>query len=542
MNTRSINALTEVPFFPTTIGPTTVRDVLVQSHDPAIAIRKDMPAYEFTSLTRFLASIVAVVIQNLGISGKQRKLAKLAHNGLGEEEVDRVIDQLAFATDIYDAEIPFMQQPALNLTNPKDKATFVGKGVQPVKKLLPSMPPDEAEDFWHLLTADDEVLPLDAALPRLITFHYFSMAGNNAYAGQKCQYGAPSARFVGKDKTATEILWEGESLLKSLLYMIPENWAEGHGLPAWADRRCEQSRQGAEIHPLWAATWSSNAATVAWENDIMIGVRTGGIPERWYLPEMGTSKEERKRWWDTRNVADSFYFYMDNPDKGDAEPKLQRVDLGRDTTALAVDWAANKKTQHLRNPHIPRLIKPDQSATIIFAQHRVEGTSTSANIRSSQISTPSRDLWSFDADPKILDSIALRADLVQRIHSIVCGPFRRVNKNDPPQIKREVLDFLRDARPDASAAFWRHADSVFAQMLKEVRMKTAANEPTDFISAALRKSLIEAADQAFDEVVSPYYSRKPAQISYTRSRVHAHVVRAINNEVPVPVSIEDKDK
>ena len=541
MNTRSINCLVEVPFIPTSNGLMTVREVLIQSHDPRLKISKEMPGFMYTSLIRFLASIVAVVVQQIGIAENKRRLKKLASAGFSPEEVDQALSKLRHASDLYDEKIPFMQQPALPISDPKH-TDYLGKGKKPVKKLIPSMPSNEAEVYWNLHTAQEQELPLETALLHLITFHFGSMVGNNKYFGRKCLTGAPAYRSGEIPGTRTEILWEGESILKSLFYMIPEDWAEGTGLPAWADRLCERSRQGQDIHPLWAATWSSNAAATAWENTTMIGVQTGGVPNEWYIPEMGSSPKDRDRWTDARDERDSFYLYLiKQSKKGGGKLTLQHVDLGKDSTALAVEWAAKRKTLPLRNPPHPRLLKPAAEANVLFVQHRIEGSATSPIIRFSEIAIPSTKRWSFDADPEIVDSIAMRAALVQEIHGYVCAPFRAAKKKEPPQTKRELLDFLRNIRPDVSAAFWRKADFVFTQMLREVRRNAEIKQPQDSISTVIRESLIAAADDAFDEAVAPFYDQKPAQISYTRSRIHGRVVAALNATFPASVSDERKD-
>lgn len=541
MNERSINALTDVPFIPTTEGLKTVRTTLLEMHKPGFQISKNLAGYEYSTTHRFLASTVAVVIQELNIATSPRKIKKLLEKGLPEDAVDAALERLAQGSDVFDPFFPFMQQPALNIKDPKNKTTYVGPGIQPVKKLSPSMPPDEAEDFWHLLAAGNTELDLTAALQQLVGYQYLSLAGNNSYDGRKCQNGAPSMRFVGENRTATEIIWESTSLLASILLMIPLSWAVGQGLPAWADRKCEHSRGENGPHPLWRSTWSSNAPAVAWKDDVMVGVRTGGIPENWYLPEMGETKESRKKWWDTRNESDPYYLYRSRAQKdGTQELVLQRLDLGTDATALAVEWAAKNKTKALLAWQTPRLGEHTLDDRLLFVRHRVEGTASSANIRASEIFAPSREKWSYDLEENVLNQIALRAELIQKIHNIVISPFRTRDNSASGGRAPLVIDFLKTIRPDASTAFWRHINAVFTEMLREVRSDFANGKQLTSISPELRENLIRAADGALEEVVEPYYYKDPALISYVQNGIRTWVRQTINKAFPKPNTEKEK--
>lgn len=542
MNERSINALTDVPFIPTAEGLKTVRTTLLEMHKPGFEISKNLAGYEYSTTHRFLASTVAVVIQELNIATSPRKIKKLLEKGLPEDAVDAALERLAQGSDVFDPFFPFMQQPVLNAVNPNNKDTYVGPGIHPVKKLSPSMPPAEAEDFWQLLAASDGELDLPSALQALTTFRFFSVAGNNSYDGRKCLNGSPSMRFPGKGYTATEIIWEGSSLLHSILLMIPTRWITGHALPAWADPKCEISRENGLPHPLWTSSWSSNAPATAWKDGKMVGVKTGGIPENWYVPEMGKG-DDRKRWWDSRNRTDPYYLYQKlNSSDEKSELALQRLDLGTDGTALAVEWAAKSKTKALLKWQYPRLAYPDLDCHLLFVRHRVEGTASSPNIRESEIFTPDRERWSFDVDEAILDQITLRAGLIQRIHYITVSPFRARPKNSTNGDQSPVIDFLRSARPDASAAFWRHIDSAFVQMLREVRTMEEKNSARDSISPELRNNLVQASDAAFREVTEPCYYKAPALISYVRNVTHATVKAAINKTFPLPPNTEKEHK
>lgn len=100
-----------------------------------------------------------------------------------------------------------MQRPALPPTSAKDTSRRLGPGDQEIKKLLPAMPSEQGEDYWNLSVSFPKRLPLEDAVLKLVLFHYYSMAGNNAYDGNKARMGAPGIRFLGKGNTATEFMW-----------------------------------------------------------------------------------------------------------------------------------------------------------------------------------------------------------------------------------------------------------------------------------------------------------------------------------------------
>ncbi|WP_051866672.1 type I-E CRISPR-associated protein Cse1/CasA [Corynebacterium atypicum] len=274
----TINALRDIKFLRITKGRTSVRNALLTAHDPDTQLDLNQPAYIVTSQLRLLAAVTAVALRHT-----DARVDKLRAQGLEQAAIDAALEDLSAGCDPFDATYPFMQRPVVPAHGPKDAARKLGPGEQPVKKLSPSMPPDDAEEYWNLANAERTSLPLADAILQLVVFHYLSMAGNNAYDGDKCQMGSPAMRFVGTGKAATEICVVHETLLDTLLSQIPTSWVHGAGLPAWADRRCEVSLTSEsgrpEIHPLWAATWSSNAPACYWEDERLTGVRTGGIPE-----------------------------------------------------------------------------------------------------------------------------------------------------------------------------------------------------------------------------------------------------------------------
>ncbi|UBI02232.1 type I-E CRISPR-associated protein Cse1/CasA [Corynebacterium freneyi] len=523
----TVNALTDVAFLKAASGRSSVREMLLGAHQAGTRLDLSMPGYVVSSQLRLLAAVTAVALRHC-----PEQMDDAAANGLPESAVDLAIADLSPASDPFDKEFPFLQRPALTPSDPKDSARRLGPNQQPVKKLSPAMPPDEAEAYWNLLTQAETELPLPDALLALTVFHHMSMAGNNAYDGDKCQMGSPAMRYVGADFTATEVFLEGPRLLDTLLALIPRSWVDGDGLPAWADRLCERSvdEQHGQAHPLWAATWSSNAPACHWEGTQLTGVRTGGIPEAWYLrSEMGTTKQDRKDWWDDRNTRDPFYLYMQNHT---GELKVQRLDFGVDGTHLAVEWAAENKMEALLarvNGTVAR--RPADDHQVLFARHQISGTASSPNIRASEIFAPATDRWSFDIDEEVRADIQGQANTIQHLNNILRSSFRRRAKD---QKDSPVLDDLEGRRDDASAAFWREITGVYIDIIAELRdhytnIRDAEHESAGYeLPDSLKRQVLAATLRAFDDTVAPHSLQEPAHIAFVRGALERRIRNALN--------------
>lgn len=528
-----LNALQDCDFLKTIDGRSSVREALVNAHRPNVQLDLTDPGYVVTSQLRLLTAVAAVALRH-----SATPVRDIARNGLPPEAIDRAIGELAPGCDPFDKDFPFLQRPALPPVGPKDNSRKLGPNQQPVKKLSPAMPPDEAEEYWNLLCEADEELELPDALLNLVVFHNLSMAGNNAYDGDKCQMGSPAMRYVGADYTATEVLFDGPRLLDTLLAQIPRSWVEDGGLPAWADRTCEASfdEKLGRARPLWSATWSSNAPACHWEGQTLTGVRTGGIPESWYLKsEMGTTKESRKAWWDDRNTRDPFYLYIPN-DKG--ELKVQRVDFGVDGTHLAVDWAAENKMEALLGSLKDGIIaRPARGHRVLFARHQISGTASSPNIRASEIFAPDVDAWAFDIDNEVRVDIQRQAQKLQRLNSTLRSAIRRKNSNE--RGTAPVLDDLADRQGDASNAFWRRITAVYMDILTDLRDFYTGTRPPEKeedgyeLPASLRRRALDAALAAFDDTVAPHSLQEPAHISYVRGQLERRLHRALIQDKPV---------
>ncbi len=458
-------------------------------------------------------------------------------NGFTDEAIDRAIADLSSASDPFDNELPFLQRPILTPSGPNDRARKLGPNQHPVKKLSPAMAPDEAEAYWNLLNEPEPELTLPDALLALTVFHHMSMAGNNAYDGDKCQMGSPAMRFVGADFTATEVFFDGPRLLETLLALIPRSWVDGVGLPAWADRTCALSfdERAGQAHPLWAATWSSNAPACHWTGTQLTGVRTGGIPESWYLKsEMGTTKESRKSWWDERNTHDPFYLYMHDRN-GDL--KVQRLDLGVDGTHLAVEWAAeNKMSALLARVNDTVIGRPPDENQVLFARHHISGTASSPNIRASELFSPDTDRWAFDINEEVRTDIQTQADTIQQLNYTLRSSFRR--KTSTEKGTSPVLDDLADRQDDASAAFWRRITGVYIDIIADLRDHyTGITDPGGRLDAyelppSLKRKTIEATLTAFDDTVAPHSLQEPAHIAFVRGALEGRIRRVVNqNEI-----------
>lgn len=524
------NALTDVPWIRLEgdgeVSNITIRDALLSSHQEGTALDNKIPGYLLGAQTRILRDVLAVVLRHEeGYKPRQEKnlAKKILEQGLSESAVDQGLEKLEFGADLFSYTIPFLQRPVLAPKSSRDASRSLAPGNKPVKKLLPNVIPDSAEDFWDLSSKQKSSLGLVEAVQYLAVHHHYSMAGNSTYDGEKCAMGSPGVRFLGKGNTSTEIFWKEKSLLATLLQSLPKTWVQGDALPAWCDRLGATALldDGME-HPLWAGTWSSNTAACLWEGDRLVGVRIGGIPQEWYLPAMGQDKDTRKDWWDHRNTRDPLYLYMRN-EQGDL--KAQRLDLGRDATDLAVEWAAAHKSLAAKDRRDDCFYSSDESR-LVFIRHQIEGTASSPSIRASQVYTPDPERWAFGQNEDVQELIREQARVVQQMHAIVCSPFRRKNAGDEKRALEGyapvVLDDLEQLRLDASANFWRAITPVYIGFLQH-DCKEQGYLPNSLLEDALR-----AAIGAYDETVLPYRNQNMARIEYVRGQLYARLRKAMN--------------
>lgn len=500
-----MNVLTDVPWICTSSGDLTVRETLRRASDITF-LRAEGPAYETSATLRILEHVFTLAVRH----GSRKDL--LEGRSLDYEAIDAAIADIGNAGDLFDSVMPFLQRPALPIRKQSDTARIITQGNQPVKKLSPSMPPDQAEDFWTFGSQQPTCLQITDAVRALVVFYFYSPAGNNAYDGDKCAMGAPGLRFPGKDNTATEIFWQGSTLLATLAENVPRAWVQGNGLPAWADRTGEKSRQAdGTVHPLWRASWTSNAPVCLWKDGQLEAVRIGGVPSSWFLPEMGRSKADRKKWWDDRNVDDPHYLYVPNKQ---GELKARRLDLGRDVTDLAVQWNADGNGSALRDAASSHLVSPESEDRIVFFRHLIGGTASSPVIRASEQFIADPETWAPDEDAAT--EIRAWANTVLQLQRTVAGPFRRMSAGDKQALKSDripaVFDSLETRHADAVAYFWREVTDVFHVAMHSLNQDGEVTPETwrETHAAALR---------AFDAAVAPFSEQLGPRAAYVRAKV-----------------------
>lgn len=538
------NALTDIPWIrletKSGVSSITIREALLSAHEEGVFLDKKIPGYALGAQMRILRDALAVVLRyEEGYEPRrEKKLAqKILKQGLSRSAVDQGLKQLEAGADLFSPTFPFLQRPAVKPASPKDTARLLAPGNKPVKKLLPNVITSSAEDFWNLASKHEDSFDLVEAVQKLAIHHHYSMAGNNVYADEKCVMGAPGVRFLGVGLTSTEIFWEEKSLLATLLQSLPKDWVQGEGLPAWCDRLGTTALldDGTE-HPLWAGTWSSNTAACLWDGERLVGVRIGGIPQEWYLPTMGQDKDARKNWWDDRNTRDPFYLYIKNQ-QGD--PKAQRLDLGRDATDLAVEWASEHKVAVAKDQRDDCFYSSDESR-LAFIRHHIQGTTTSPIIRASQVYTPDPERWVFGQSKEVQELIREQARVVQKMHSIICSPFRRKNAGDEKRLQEGyapvVLDDLEQLRPDASAHYWRAITPVYIQFIQYDR------ENCGYLPNSLLEDAVRAAIGAYDATVLPYRNQNSARIEYVRGQLYRRLRKAMNiiKETPNQEDVDDE--
>lgn len=528
-----VNVLKDINWICTTQGFVSPVEAMRRAHESDFILDFNKPGYEVSATFRFLLSLSALVLrheESIDLHDHESKLDLIAR-GFSDKAIERACFDVEQGADIFGEKFPFMQRPALPPTSAKDTSRRLGPGDQEIKKLLPAMPSEQGEDYWNLSVSFPKRLPLEDAVLKLVLFHYYSMAGNNAYDGNKARMGAPGIRFLGKGNTATEFMWacEGESFLYSLLASLPMNWVEGEGLPAWADREGMRSRSAnGTFHPLWSGTWSSNTAVCYWEENggkpQLAGVRVGGVPDNWLpIPYDGKKSETLlKEWWDLRNESDPMYLYCVNK-YGDGSKKAQRIDFGRDGLDIAVEWAAEEKLQALISSGNANVLLSDgDERKPIFFRHQIEGTASSPSIRASQVFYVDPAIWAFGLSSDDSERVTQDSQLIRTIHNKVTGVFRRRNKTDESAEAKGkaalVLDALEESKADASAAYWRYMEPVYEDYMTAIR-----NHSDD--SVMLYDNVIDAAMKAFDDVTTPYLGQYPQQIYSVRSVIN-RMIRA----------------
>ncbi|MBP3088478.1 type I-E CRISPR-associated protein Cse1/CasA [Corynebacterium sp. sy017] len=496
------NVLTDIVLVRTTKGELSVADFLLSAHRKESALDRQIPAYEYGALWRFLCSLVAVAVQ-LDPELPKRVREKTGE-GISPALLEQVIERLGTAIDLYDDEQPFFQRPVLPPKNAKDTSRDVSPGKKPAWKLSPTAPSETSQTYWDLAKFKPESLDTAEAVRALMVFAMYSFTGNAKYDGAKCLNGSPGIRFLGAGNTATELLIDSATPLESMLKSIPKTWVKPGGLPAWADRTGTRSRlSDGMMHELWRATWSSNTSACCWEDGKLLGVGPGGIPEEWFaLKEMGTTSDSRKSWWDQRNTTDPFYLYK--PDK-QGVLKAQRMDLSKDSTELAVEWAHEGITDMVSDSVSGRVLTPDFTEdSIVFLRHQIAGNASSAMIRESVITQTDRTRWCFDPEGDILDAIRGEADFLLQLRNIIRAPFRRSNSHDLER-SNVVLDDLESLRPVVNEMFWRRIDPIYQNM---VRTLNEQDDPEETI-IKLRQEACDTAVLVFRDVLNPYLMQNP---------------------------------
>lgn len=494
--------LRAIPWIRTSAGPKTVRDALLTAHETD-GLDAKLNGIQTGAHMRYMTAVAALVIRFQGRPG----------SSFHASAVDEAMALLTPSSNVVDPVRPFLQIPA------GDDGPKTGK--DPVKKLLPWMPADRAEDFWSDSTLPKELSPADAVLA-LVVHHHYSFGGNNTIAGRACVNGSPGIRYPGKGYTATEVLWHGTSLFETILLNTPRSWADGAGLPAWADPACKVSGMGAgkPEHALWRSTWGSNTALCRWEASGLTAVSTGGSPS--LPPTMGAGKEAAKAWWDARNTDDAFYLYVDIAEKNakgvvlSSERRAQRLDFGHSTTDLAVEWNSKNLSSAVRSRSKGTVITPEDENQIMFLRHLVEGSASSPVVRRTEVLLSSPKKWIIDEDRAY--AVADASVLVKAACAEVCKPF--TDPNRASNRMDHLLRTLKHRRADVEIAFWQKVAKPFEQFI--------INGSGDFVDPAVWPEVRAAALAAFDEVTASAPVAKLAPFIMTaRNRVAWNITQAL---------------
>ncbi|MDK8100423.1 MAG: type I-E CRISPR-associated protein Cse1/CasA [Winkia neuii] len=525
------NALRGPKWIGLATGPATVEEALLAAH--TTNLDPNVPGYEYGAQLRFLAYLLPLVLRNIDSSivdteEKYIDSDELLENGLPAAVVNKTLDKLLEVSYLDSPDKPFMQQPAAK--HPDSTTKFRPKE-DTVRKLLPTVPSEQGDSFWDLSLPEQESLHSASAARSLVVHSFYSMAGNGKYANRKMQMGAPGIRFLGKENSATEIFWRGRNLLETLLGLIPWKWVQGSGLPAWADREGRESKSADGHHPLWCASWSSNAPACRWENGRLLQVRIGGIPEQWYALEMGThsgSSAERKAaakaWWDTRNLTDPLYLYITG---NDGKPHAARMDIGDDPTKLAVEWAARQNIPKFAGRDCLAPV-PRAHRSLCFIRHQIGKTAQSPGILASVVYFPDPSKWVLDLNEELQAAVRDCALMIQGLLRAVSAPFRRARKEDTdPEGRSYALDPLATRKTDVVNVFWRNISDVYQDFIRSIQDTESSTLPRELYQRAVDASL-----SAFDEITEAYAQIYPDRIGFVRSRVSYNLRKTANLITP----------
>lgn len=524
------NALTDVPWVRTTSGQMTVRDVLRRAHESHLGLLESDPGYVVGTELRVLAAVTAVALRYDGAdkaTGRVRGVVRLAEHGLSEEAIGKAMDALEPGASLDDPVQPFMQRPVLEPTGKKGENREIRLGYASLKKLLPSVPSDQSDDFWDLRVNSVETLPLETAALWLAVYHYYSLANNGGYNHDKPQNGAPGIRWAKKE-TATELVWCGGSLLRTVLRTIPCDWVAGEGLPAWADRTGEKSVVPTGHHPLWRATWSSNTSATCWDAaGNLVGTRVGGIPAAWYVPEMGAMKETRKAWWDQRNEVDPFYLYTT---RSNGERSARRLDLGRDMTDLAVEWASEGWLEVAANQATGHVLPPEAgSAKVAFIRHETEAKGGSGFIRFSEFLQPNEHEWRLATSKEMARNVVKDARLLISLKNSVRDLFHekkssKKGKRSSKTVQTQnvgpagILKEFGISDGDIESVYWRRMDRIYSDIVSHAQR--CDEQLPDSLYEQLRRAVLGT----FDDVIAPVSSKNLGKVYAAR----AELARSVN--------------
>ncbi|MDO4762323.1 MAG: type I-E CRISPR-associated protein Cse1/CasA [Corynebacterium sp.] len=448
---------------------------------------RNVPGIELGASFRLLTHIAALIVR------KDKNLAKRKlRDPLPVSLLSDVFAELQEDLPLYGGEQNFLQ-----IAN---KNGSVSRGKNPAFKLSPTAPGENSQSYWDFSKKKPDTLPSGPALLALLIFRFYSSAGNSKFENRKCQNGSPGIRFVGAGNTSTEVLVQADTLWESLLASVPKSWVEGEGLPAWADPTGERSLSDGKTHPLWRASWMSNSVCGFWEDGELTGVGIGGTPPEHFVSEIPSpeNKDPYKEWCDQRNTEDPFYLYV--RDSRTNALKVKRLDLSKDLTELAVEWARDQTAANLEN-HFSNSVLPPRfkhGAALVFIRHQIGGNASTPLIRESVVTQTSDSLWCLDQDPFVQRKLVGHAEFIFELERTMLNPFRRMGKND----KYPTFDDLADLREVAKSAFWRHITPVYEEIITTVKKD-------DFDQKAVWKKAVEAAVQALNSVVDPYLLQNP---------------------------------
>lgn len=500
------NILTDIPWIITTEGKKTIGETLLLSHVEGFNISKEQEGFFYGAQIRILTQIAILAIRNTAGG-----IDHVLDNGFSQESLTETFEQLDDGAHLRSGKYPFMQWPL--------DTDVTGKTQQNVEKLLST---GASSDFWDLGSRKTALSLEDATLWATV-WGLYSMAGNTVIQGKRHKNCAPAGRGDYAGRTATEIIFEGETLSETLINcadtkaLLSKNTDD---LPAWADREGTRSNTLTEMGPLWKLSWSSNACLLHWENDEVVKVSLGGVPNNW-LPtgfkESGYN-DALKNWDADRDVEDAFYMYAHEEKNGETKPRLKEIPYEISTTEMMLRWV-------LEGAYAFKKPRPGvRTKNPVILQHKLSDDFKTPLIRSSRVLDTDPSLWILagNTDPDVVRNVKMLAEYVNDVRG--CLEKAMQKRKDPESQKGYVFDEdFTPIRRDVLETFWNNLEQTY-------RKAALSFEEGEEFDQRIQRDIKTITVETFRDVTQPLQFTNPRKVFQATKRLQTLLHRLDEKE------------